>query len=419
MRFPTKLLQLLMIGAVFLLPAALMMAQDVPLDAVDDVVYTNVNTLISFDVLANDTGNLDPASAAAISFPAGGVLISLGNGQFEYTPMTDFTGMVTFSYQVCDTNTPATCDTALVTIHIAATFAPDAVDDSAATAEDTPVTISVLANDFDPDANLDPSSVTVIGGPTNGSAVTNADGTVTYTPALNYFGSDNFTYSVCDLDALCDTATVSVDVTPVNDPPDCSAAYPSISVLWPPNHQMVSVQILGVTDVENDPFTLTISGISVNEPDNGTGDGDTSGDVGGIGTDTAQVRAERAGGGDGRVYEITFVADDGLENGASTCRVIVTVPHDQGDDLMPLPEATEEVVQPGDFGCDHPGNYCNAPGQNKETVEEETQSQDQTRNNSRNSSSQNANNGKKDDPSNKDKDKDKGNGNGKGNGKNK
>ena len=66
--------------------------------------------------------------------------------------------------------------------------------------------------------------------PANGTAVLNADGSVTYTPDSNYNGPDSFTYSLCDPgqdgnaattgDNLCDTATVSMTVNPVNDRPD-------------------------------------------------------------------------------------------------------------------------------------------------------------------------------------------------------
>jgi hypothetical protein len=116
-----------------------------------------------------------------------------------------------------------------------------------------------------------------------------------------------------------------------NRPPDCSLAYPSIETIWPPNHQMVDVNILGITDPDGDPVTVTITGITQDEPLEDLGDGSFEPDGDGVGTSTAQVRAERSGTkkvpGDGRVYAIAFIADDGQ---GATCENVVTVcvPHD-------------------------------------------------------------------------------------------
>jgi hypothetical protein len=128
-----------------------------------------------------------------------------------------------------------------------------------------------------------------------------------------------------------------------NTPPDCSGAYASVDELWPPNHKYRGVTIEGVTDVDDDPITITITGIFQDEPVDGLGDGNTCPDgdsVGGV----AMVRAERAGGADGRVYHIFFLAEDG-EGGACEGSVTVCVPHDQaGDgcvDQGPLYDSTD------------------------------------------------------------------------------
>ena len=119
-----------------------------------------------------------------------------------------------------------------------------------------------------------------------------------------------------------------------NQPPDCSAAAPDPATLWPPNHKLASIQITGVTDPDPaDEVTITIASIFQDEPVDTIGDGDTEVDGAGVGTGTAQVRAERTGSkqvpGDGRVYHIGFVASDGA---GATCSgtVTVCVPHDQG-----------------------------------------------------------------------------------------
>ncbi len=124
---------------------------------------------------------------------------------------------------------------------------------------------------------------------------------------------------------LTDETTILIAV---GEGPDCSQAIPSISKLWPPNHKMVSIDVLGVTNAQGEPAEITIIGITQDEPVNGLGDGDTSPDGMGVGTSTAQVRAERSGTGNGRVYEISFVA---VDNSSAECvgSVNVSVPHDK------------------------------------------------------------------------------------------
>ena len=94
---------------------------------------------------------------------------------------------------------------------------PVAVDDAATTDEDTAVTIPVLDNDFDPD--LDPLTIDFVNAPDHGSAAANPDGTVTYTPDADYYGSDSFNYGISDGKGGTAFATVTVTITPVNDVP--------------------------------------------------------------------------------------------------------------------------------------------------------------------------------------------------------
>ena len=93
---------------------------------------------------------------------------------------------------------------------------PVAGNDVATTNEDTPVTISVLANDSDPDG--DPLTVTSATSP-DGTVVINPDGTITFTPAPNFNGTTSITYAISDGNGGTATATVAVTVAPVNDAP--------------------------------------------------------------------------------------------------------------------------------------------------------------------------------------------------------
>lgn len=124
------------------------------------------------------------------------------------------------------------------------------------------------------------------------------------------------------------TIPISLTVEHVNEPPECGQASPSIPVIWPPNYNFVDVQVLGVTDPDGDPVTITINSIYQDEPVGGKGNGMAAPDGQGIGTSTAQIRAERAGRDNGRVYHITFTANDTF-GGACIGEVMVSVPHDQ------------------------------------------------------------------------------------------
>ncbi len=125
------------------------------------------------------------------------------------------------------------------------------------------------------------------------------------------------------------TNSAALNLTTVsNRPPVCTAAQASPNTLWPPNHKLVQIGIVGVTDPDGDQVTLTVTGVTQDEPVSGLGDGDTSPDAV-IQRDKVLLRAERDGAGNGRFYQITFTAEDSF--GAScTGAVTVCVPHDQG-----------------------------------------------------------------------------------------
>lgn len=109
----------------------------------------------------------------------------------------------------------------LNTVTVAGNQPPIANADLATVAEDGSVTISVLANDSDPDVPAQPLSITAVTQGTNG-IVTNNGTTVTYKPNANFNGADSFTYTVSDGQTPTPgtaVGTVNVTVTPVNDAP--------------------------------------------------------------------------------------------------------------------------------------------------------------------------------------------------------
>jgi hypothetical protein len=96
---------------------------------------------------------------------------------------------------------------------------PTATNDAATTAEDTAVTINVIANDT-PTLSIAPATVTVIIQPLHGTATSLGNGAVLYTPALNYNGADGFQYTVRDTaGVVSNVAIVTLTITPVPDAP--------------------------------------------------------------------------------------------------------------------------------------------------------------------------------------------------------
>ncbi|MFN2188923.1 MAG: hypothetical protein ACK2T3_09160, partial [Candidatus Promineifilaceae bacterium] len=124
-------------------------------------------------------------------------------------------------------------------------------------------------------------------------------------------------------------ASTSADVEILNIAPDCSGAYPSLDMLWSPNHMFVPIEVFGVTDANGDPITLNIDSIFQDEPVNDKGSGSTSPDGQGIDTSVAEVRAERSGRGNGRFYHIGFMASDDY-GGSCSAEVLVAVPKSYG-----------------------------------------------------------------------------------------
>ncbi|HKH44874.1 MAG TPA: SBBP repeat-containing protein [Thermoanaerobaculia bacterium] len=109
-----------------------------------------------------------------------------------------------------------------------------------------------------------------------------------------------------------------------NRPPDCAAATASPATLWPPNGKLRPVALRGVTDPDGDLVALAVTSIRQDEPLAKKGSPDATG----LGTARPQVRADRQGVGDGRVYRLGFTATDG-KGGTCTGEVTVCVPHDQ------------------------------------------------------------------------------------------
>jgi hypothetical protein len=130
-------------------------------------------------------------------------------------------------------------------------------------------------------------------------------------------------------EVLLGTETLTVKVI-LNQEPDCSAVTATPATITPPDHGFTLVTLSGATDADGDPVSLTIGDVTQDEPLDHVGDGATSPDArAGSQPHTIQLRAERSGTGDGRVYRINFEASDG-RGGTCTGSVDVGVPRTQG-----------------------------------------------------------------------------------------
>lgn len=109
---------------------------------------------------------------------------------------------------------------------------------------------------------------------------------------------------------VCQSPTATVSVTP--------------NLLWPPNHKYRTVE--ATVGVSGDVSTITLVSVTSDEPDNGQGDGDTPNDIVIVDNDTFKLRAERSGGGDGRVYTITYQVTNTCGQ-SIVITATVTVPH--------------------------------------------------------------------------------------------
>jgi len=243
-----------------------------PIAVNDAATIGEEGTLTGSRLLSNDSdpeGDILTINTTPVSGPSHGILVINANGTYTYTPGANYNGIDSFVYQVCDDAVPSKCASATVTITITpVNDQPVAVNDVATIAEDAVLTgTSLLGNDSDPDGNTLTVDTTPVSGPTHGVLVINSNGTYIYTPTANYNGTDSFTYRVCDngTPSLCSTATVSITVTPVNDPPVAANDVATIGE----GGILSGTNLLG-NDSDPDGNLLSIDTTPVSGPTHGT-----------------------------------------------------------------------------------------------------------------------------------------------------
>ncbi|MAT98453.1 MAG: hypothetical protein CL608_15015 [Anaerolineaceae bacterium] len=193
---------------------------DLPTADDDSETVAEDSNTIAINVLDNDTDldTADTISITAVGAPDNNGTAVIHNNQINYTPAPNFFGTETFTYTISDGNGGS--DTAILTITVTEiNDAPIASDDSATAVEDSQtIQIDVLTNDVDPDTD-DNLTIIAIGTPDNSGTAVIINNQIEYTPAPNFFGVETFTYTVGDGRNGSDIATVTIEVTEVNDAP--------------------------------------------------------------------------------------------------------------------------------------------------------------------------------------------------------
>ncbi len=223
-------------------------------DAVNDVDTTDEDTPITLDVLANDTDvDGDTLTVTGATVPAEQGSVEIIDNKVVFTPAENFNGLATISYSIEDGN--GGTDTAIHEVDVLpVNDAPVAVDDIAATQEDTAVVIDLIANDTDVDGD-DLTIGTVSVPPEQGTVVDNGDGTVTFTPAPDYTGPATIEYTVVDGNGGEDMggAIVNVFIEGVNDGPDAV----DDAVTTDEDTPVTIDALANDTDTEGDDLTIT------------------------------------------------------------------------------------------------------------------------------------------------------------------
>ena len=256
--------------------------------------------------------------------------VTLNSGVVTYTPAANYNGPASFTYTVCDDGTTngspdPKCTTGTVNVTVAAVNdAPVANNDSYATNSNTTLNVTapgVLGNDSDIDS---PSlSSQLVSNVSHGTLTLQADGSFSYTPSLDFEGSDSFTYHAYDGAAYSNVVTVNITVNDTVAPVLTSSV--AMSLMTSTNSNLFNVGLTAAaTDNSGDPVTIQVA-VFGDEDDQTPTDNNTvhSPDAKDIAPVTLRLRGERIEANDGRVYLIVITATDSSGNISRNYQTVV------------------------------------------------------------------------------------------------
>ncbi|MDF5153216.1 tandem-95 repeat protein, partial [Vibrio parahaemolyticus] len=224
-------------------------------NAENDVITTEEDTAVTIDVLVNDSDvEGDALSIQSASVPSEQGSVDIVDGKLVFTPAENFNGEATITYIVTDGDLT---DEAKVTVTVTpVNDSPVAVDDTTSIQEDTAVSIDVLTNDTDVDG--DKLSIESASVPKEQGTVEVVNGKLVFTPAENFNGDAEITYTVTDGE-LTDEAKVTVTVNPVNDAPTIKVdAVESITEDAVSIDTVVATLTVRDTDTSEDQLTVSL-----------------------------------------------------------------------------------------------------------------------------------------------------------------
>jgi uncharacterized linocin/CFP29 family protein len=238
-------------------------------NAVNDQATVQEGGLVNIPVLANDTdpdNAIDTASVVIVNTPTHGTAVLGVGGVVAYTHNGSETTTDSFTYRVSDVAGKAS-NLATVSISVVPVNDPPvAVNDAAAISSNVAAIVDLAKNDLDPDDGLDLASIEIGTQPTHGTLTLQSDGKVTYIHDGSEATADTFTYRIRDkAGQLSNTATVSLSITLVNQPP---IAQPDSATIATPGGQ-VEIDV-AANDSDPDGGLNLGSVVIISPPTNGT-----------------------------------------------------------------------------------------------------------------------------------------------------